>query len=507
MTVHQIYIPPRLHRPRTSRMLFAVAAGVALVGSIVTPSPANALSQAPIPATAATEAPQSPPVKTGGDSAVRLAGDCDASSLEAKAAKAEPVSPDDPVQVACLTVNDRQLSSAAKKARDAAIAQARAAAPAALTAAARAKALSADEASAPGVQEYVELPEWCYGHAFDGWWGLRKENCQIADIGIYIFLIADAQPPRLIGTARALEYDFAYTSDSIDLFAQQIRVVKYWGERVGNAEWGSIFGFSWCEGDCKPFSETGIRPGEFRRDVNNDGEAYYEPTDVAPGAIGYSHTHWQWWVDIFPAEPSTPRQVDPPQVRCDNAFADDGNVLGDQTPSGTVTPQDVIGAGCVFPGYTPVWMLSKSGLYPTVAQHMEAAQNSGLPGKYPDGQVLTRLQDSAQRRQNGDTACPPSPTWVRPPDRNCDEYPPRSTYQGAFTQGPDGSARTFAPPDTTWCAMDPAWNVPTGVTGPTGWSSCMLPPADNSSAGSRLGSFYRGNRVLDRDPFLVQIIP
>ena len=155
----------------------------------------------------------------------------------------------------------------------------------------------------------------------------------------------------------------------------------------------------------------------------------------------------------------------------------------------------------------PTWEISKSGLYPTVAYHIEAAQNSGLPGAYPAGNVLNRLQSSTQRRQNGTTACPDAPQWIRPASKSCDEYPMRSTYQGASTQVPKGTGRTFAPPNTPWCEMDPAWNVPTGVTGPTGWSSCMLPATDNTGAGRLRWSFYSSNRVVDNDPFRVWPVP
>ncbi len=35
---------------------------------------------------------------------------------------------------------------------------------------------------------------------------------------------------------------------------------------------------------------------------------------------------------LFFAAPPVPRKVDTSEVRCDNAFTDDGNVLGDQIP-------------------------------------------------------------------------------------------------------------------------------------------------------------------------------
>ena len=78
---------------------------------------------------------------------------------------------------------------------------------------------------------------------------------------------------------------------------------------------------------------------------------------------------------------------------------------------------------------------------------------------------------------------------------SCDEYPFRSTYQGASTGG--GTGRTF-----DWCQII---LLPTGVTGPNGYSSCMIPVGENSSAGSLLNNFYVNFRVIDTDPFYVWI--
>ncbi len=98
--------------------------------------------------------------------------------------------------------------------------------------------------------------------------------------------------------------------------------------------------------------------------------------------------------------------------------------------------------------------------------------------------IKESLQD-----QNRRTACPQS--FLRPPDgRSCDEYPFASTHEGAFTGG--GTGRTFA-----GCSVTA---YPTGVTGPTGFSVCMIDPSENSSAGATMnGRLYRPYRVLDGD--------
>ena len=83
-------------------------------------------------------------------------------------------------------------------------------------------------------------------------------------------------------------------------------------------------------------------------------------------------------------EPSTPRNLGTPQIRCDNAYTDDGNNWNDPAPG----VNGVIGAGCVLLGYVPVMTYSKTGAFGNLVTHVEAAQNSGLPGAYPNGAVL-----------------------------------------------------------------------------------------------------------------------
>nr|WP_158716795.1 MULTISPECIES: hypothetical protein [unclassified Streptomyces] len=48
--------------------------------------------------------------------------------------------------------------------------------------------------------------------------------------------------------------------------------------------------------------------------------------------------------------------------------------------------------------------------------------------------------------------------------------------------------------------------LPQNVTGPEGWSACMIPAGQNSSAGSLLNRFYIDNRVLERDRFRIRIV-
>ena len=146
-------------------------------------------------------------------------------------------------------------------------------------------------------------------------------------------------------------------------------------------------------------------------------------------------------------------------------------------------------AGCVFrevPGAVG-FSLSRN---PDFVQHVGEAHLSGLPGGIRSGTYLSRLMDKTLVDKNGATACPRS--LARPTGYECDEYPFRSTYQGAYTGG-SGQARSLP-----WCQVpDPE------RTGPTGWSPCFIPSSQNSSAGGLLSAFYWQERILDGDRFQV----
>jgi hypothetical protein len=132
--------------------------------------------------------------------------------------------------------------------------------------------------------------------------------------------------------------------------------------------------------------------------------------------------------------------------------------------------------------------------FPEYGDHLIDAINSGLPGaNLGAGSVpLHRLMDDALQQANRNLACPDS--YPRPTGKSCDEYPFASTYEGASTGG--GTGRTF-----DWCGIS---QLPTGVTGPTGYSSCMIDETNNSGAGGQLETrLYGPERVLDGDAFWV----
>ncbi|GIH03850.1 hypothetical protein Rhe02_19170 [Rhizocola hellebori] len=162
--------------------------------------------------------------------------------------------------------------------------------------------------------------------------------------------------------------------------------------------------------------------------------------------------------------------------RCDN-------VIGNRLP------------GCVF-GNIPGYAWFSYARNPWFVWHFTQAQLSGLPGRIASGTYLTKLDDPLLVDRNGSMACPPSTVLPRPAGYQCDEYPFRSTREGAYTSGAI-QARSIA-----GCQMpDPP------QTGPNGWSRCFIPAAQNSSAGGLLGAFYSDERILDGDKFQVGNAP
>ncbi|GHH29554.1 hypothetical protein GCM10018780_87760 [Streptomyces lanatus] len=128
---------------------------------------------------------------------------------------------------------------------------------------------------------------------------------------------------------------------------------------------------------------------------------------------------------------------------------------------------------------------------PELASHVSRAQASGLPGATFEA-PLTRTTDPAVNQDNRDKACGDAPSVT---GKSCDEYPVASSYQGLSA---GGTRRTF-----DGCGFP---GIPAGQ-GPTGVSVCMINATENSSQGGLHSAMYRSERVLDKDPFRVEVIP
>jgi hypothetical protein len=349
----------------------------------------------------------------------------------------------------------------------------------------RVSTITASRMSKLAARTPAAMPDYCFDLATGNgaWYYTRKDACAIS---VWTLKVVDVRTGRQTGQLEYLQADLIYTSHDSPYWAHQVVIDKTGG--WGNIGGTTVSGGGSCAGSCtlaagdidfpvQTITTTGTTYGDILpRSGNVLGNSGKGRTTVS---YRFANTSWTW-------QPSGVSSTPTFDVRCDRA-----------TPGTT----DI---GCVIPDYEAVDVVSLTGPNPEYARHVQAAQASGLPGAYPDGAPLHRLTDSALREKNGNTACPQAASggYPRPADYSCDEYPFRSTWQGAFT----GSLPQPAPyPGRTfnWCQISA---LPQNVTGPDGWSACMIPAGQNSSAGSLLNRFYIENRVIERDAFRVWIV-
>jgi len=150
-----------------------------------------------------------------------------------------------------------------------------------------------------------------------------------------------------------------------------------------------------------------------------------------------------------------------------------------------------LGWGQVAAGQTCIrYQLFKPDAYPSPiiwSVPWQVRCDNNTAGAGPNSSPLTRLTDEGLQELNRTFACLDS--YPRPPGKSRDEYPFASTWQGAYTSGSTTAART-----RDWCQVaEPI------LSGPYGWSVCMVDEWQNSAGGSALGAWYLANRVISGD--------
>ncbi|MEV0382689.1 hypothetical protein [Nonomuraea sp. NPDC050643] len=197
----------------------------------------------------------------------------------------------------------------------------------------------------------------------------------------------------------------------------------------------------------------------------------------AHGGIRY------WFANAAWVNPTTNASITTPAVhRCDDAL--------------TGYP-----AGCVYDSVRPLHDVLSSR-YPAYAHHLRLAINH-----FKMTDVLTRTQNETIIDRNYNTACPPGhPKPTTPGVWSCDEYPFKSTYNGAYSQ-PYGRNIMIINWNTGYgFNCNASWLTVRSPTDSGGYSVCMIPLAENTLGGSDLGAFYYKSRVLDGDQFQVRVI-
>ncbi|MBQ1052742.1 hypothetical protein KBX50_30340 [Micromonospora sp. C51] len=317
----------------------------------------------------------------------------------------------------------------------------------------------------------VPFPSWCAGSNGGAVSTSRTAACRITGLLLTTTQTVNGTV-RITGELNADVYDYTYGSVDLPNWIHQIGVSPWsgWGDAVRSTVTGTLA----VSGDCTVNGASSF-PVQALSPVNNTsrvGEAGARTTATALGAIGYCTTTWNLTF-AAPNYPTARASSAMDEISCDNA-----------TGANFTRPARV---GCVVPWY-PAQVTYSSGSYPSLASHVQRAQNSGLPGA-SILDPLYRNTDQATIDLNRSRACGDAPSIA---GRSCDEYPLASTYQGlAF----GGTRRTFSS-----CNI----NAPTGVTGSTGVSACMITASENNAQGGIMAAFYYDNRVLGGDPYWVE---
>lgn len=290
----------------------------------------------------------------------------------------------------------------------------------------------------------LSAPSWCGVRSYKY---TRTGACGVSSGDLKVY---NTRTGALVGGAtwNGLVYVFTDATSTNWKLEMTLSGFKFWGTWVRGTTFRAT---GYCSGDCTTGRQS------WPTQLITEGATYKgyvsgDSTATASGAIGSG----KLGVTVTATNPlwraPTISGGNGPAVRCDNAL------------SGRR-------AGCVFNTVTPEMTYSLSAPYPQLAAHIRDAQASGLPGGTA-GRPLHRTTDPILQLKNNQTACPRS--VPRPLGKDCDEYPFKSTYEGA--------------------ANNP-------------YSIRMIDSAQNQAGGSALGTFYADNRVLDHDPFTVVIAP
>jgi hypothetical protein len=318
----------------------------------------------------------------------------------------------------------------------------------------------------------VPVPTWCASSGGTPVAGTRTAACLITGLVLTTEQTVNGTV-RITGVLNMDVYDYTYGAVDLPNWIHQIGVSPYsgWGDAVNSTITGTLS----VSGDCVVNGASSF-PVQSLAPANNTsrvGEAGARTTATAVGAIGYCTTTWSLRLQPV-GYPQATASSSMAEISCDNA-----------TGANLSRPARV---GCVVPWY-PAQVLYSQSAYPSLASHVSRAQGSGLPGATM-ANPLNRNVDDATINLNRSRACGDAPSIAL---LNCDEYPLATTYQGlAF----GGSRRTFS-----GCNI----NAPTGVTGPTGVSACMITATENSAQGGLMAGFYYNYRVLGTDPYRVGI--
>ncbi|MEO3746408.1 hypothetical protein [Plantactinospora sp. B5E13] len=295
------------------------------------------------------------------------------------------------------------------------------------------------------------------------WEFARFGACATAPVTLYVFLVPSGALVGIIDMTTTFMADLG-SIDGRPRYNVTVRATGLLGQVAGTY----ITHEGYCEYGCSGFTGGGTQRFDYvgaqANFILNAGT-----TATAPGAVHQASMMLYYYFLNATWNPQFSNAVgaSSPEFRCDNA------IPGWNQP------------GCVYPSVRPVYTPSPAnGSY---RQHIRMALEHNLP------RILTRTTDSFDQTQNHNRACPGQ--YRAPDGYSCDEYPFRSTRQGAFTGG-HTYGRTFSGCQVGWLDIRQP-----GDSG--GWNACYIPAFENSSGGNELNRFYESNRVIHNDTFEV----
>ena len=314
---------------------------------------------------------------------------------------------------------------------------------------------------------FVAWPDWCDTNVNQGIFYDRTEACESLGITLQTINIVDDEE-IVVGEIVLVFVSYSYLSTTSASWVHEVQTqaLSAWGD----ATLAAVTAVAESDFGCRPQGYTFNGGAMLPLHTARQGVADFTAASTATGSVGYCTTEWSLIFDV-PTYNFWELDLPTVQVRCDNATG------------GTSSP------GCVFPDY-PAALIYSISAHPSLALHVFEAQQSGLPGGSYDA-PLSRNTDEILNDANREEACGDALTIA---GLSCDEYPPASSQQGlAFEEG--AGRRT-----SEGCYFD---DLPINQTGPYGVSVCMIEEGDQDAQGGLNSQFYRANRVLDGDPFVI----
>lgn len=281
-----------------------------------------------------------------------------------------------------------------------------------------------------------------------------------SDTIILQYVVFDGRTWTLRGTAAVALTAIYRLKRNYQVWQNELKVNMYWAS--GTSSGWQINDKMLCSQYCSVRSLLGS--GWSSVSLQRPIHGLYEVTANAPSAV--RHVAQTFEPSFFNSGATvvgpTSRPIRGPIQRCEN-LPYFGTVRG----------------ACVFSQVRPTWVISRAttdvrySAAHILRGQINLADHWGA--NYPTlvGQTLTRLTNITQITSNRTAAC--AKFVKRSATDSCDEFPMASTYQGAR------------------------------FVGPGRYSIEHVPLADNTTAGSRLGGFYKTQRVIDGDAFWIAV--